>query len=162
MRENNAIRGESGETCLICGAGSNGKPLCYLCYKDKESLKKELPENRSPQEIKDHYFNQKRLLLKVNNPEYILTGLQKLIAMAEELATYHDEWYLRNRVTDDVQYINHYIEGKFAESPEKNKHSFDDEDFRKQFPADNRKDDIPGEHCWHRSSWPDVCHRLST
>jgi len=136
MRQNNSIQGVSDDACLICGSNSNGKPMCYPCYKDKESLKKELPENRTPQEIKDHYFNQKRLLFKVNNPEYIRTGLQKLVAMAEELTTYHDDWYLRNRVTNDVDYINQYIEGRYEKAPEMKKHSFDDEDFRKQFPSE--------------------------
>jgi len=104
-------------------------------YKEKEIIKKELPGNRTVQEVRDHYFNQRRLLYKVKNPEYTKTGMLKMGAIAEELSTFHNDWYLKRRLLDDILSLRDYMAGKTKE-PEKGKKSFDDEDFRKQFPAE--------------------------
>jgi len=123
------------DECTVCGSKSRGKPLCYPCYKEKEFLKKELQSNRNAQEVRDHYFNQRRLLYKVKNPEYTKTGMLKMVALSEELSTFHEDRYLKRRLLDDIIALRDYMAGKPKE-PEKEKKSFDDEDFRKQFPAE--------------------------
>jgi len=123
------------DECLVCGSNSKGKTLCYDCYKEKERLKKELESDRKPKEIKEHYFNQKRVLYKVENPEYTHTGTLKLIALAEDLSTFHDDYYLKDRVKNDIRTLRESLEDK-EEKP-----SFDDKDFRKQFPSEHQCED---------------------
>lgn len=129
------------EKCLICDSESKGKLLCFQCYKEKERLGKELLPDRSPQEIKDHYFNQKRFLYKVKNPEYTKTGMLKMVAISEELSTFHRDWYLKQRLNDDINKLRKYQEGGIPKDVEKEKRTFDDEDFRKQFLAEHQCED---------------------
>lgn len=141
-KHNCGTKGKDTETpddngCTVCGDDSKGKPLCLACYKDKERLKKELESSRTPEEIKEHYFNQKRVLFKVENPEYTKTGTLKLLALAEDLATFHSDFYLKKRVVKDINALQKtQIGGDTFEKP-----SFDDEDFRKQFPAEDQCED---------------------
>jgi len=101
--ENKESKFPKEDECIVCDDDSNGKPLCYDCYKEKERLKKELESDRSPEEIKNHYFNQKRALYKVDNPDYTQTGTIKLLSLSEELSTFHDNYYLKERVIDDIR-----------------------------------------------------------
>ena len=131
----------TNEQCMICASDSRGKPLCYQCYREKEIAKKDLPQRRSAPEVRDHYFNQKRLLYKVKNPEYTKAGMIKLVAIGEELSTFHGDWYLKQRLHSDIHSLQNFMAGKSSPESKKGKSLFDDEDFRKQFPADHLCDD---------------------
>src|SRR5690554_4775691 len=73
---------EKTNKCLACGKEANNGPLCLSCYKEKERVKKEFKGNRNQQEIKDHYFAQRSMLYKIKNPEYIMKGIIRLIAIS--------------------------------------------------------------------------------
>lgn len=130
--------------CIVCSSEAKYGPLCLDCYKEKESFKKEFKGDRNPQEIKDHYFAQRRMLYKIKNPEYVLKGTIRLISTSEELSLYHNDNYLRNRYIKDIEnlkkYANERNENNIINENSK-KNTFDDDDYRKQWPAEHQCDD---------------------
>ena len=138
----NMIKAESAgkDICIVCGATSSENSLCYECYKEKEKLLKKFPTNRRELSIKDHYFAQKRTLYRVEDSEYSKTGMLKLMAMAEELNTIHNDDSLKRVVEEDIQTLFDYHRGNKSHSKKPNT-TFDDEDFRKQYLAEHQCDD---------------------
>lgn len=130
------------KTCLVCEAETKYGPLCLDCYKEKESYKKELKGDRNVHEIKDHYFSQRSILYKIKNPEYIKRGIIRLIAISEELSLYHNDNYLKDRLMKDIDDIIKYVNARKEEQDQTKKtNTFDDVDYRKQWPAEHLCDD---------------------
>ncbi len=135
---------EANDTCIVCGAEAKSGPLCIDCYKEKESVKKEFIGNRHAQEIKDHYFAQRRMLYRIKNPEYVMKGTIRLIAISEELKLYHKDNYLKDRLAKDIENLTKYANERkeHTENDTNTKRAtFDDEDYRKQWPAEHQCDD---------------------
>lgn len=128
--------------CLVCGRESKYGPLCIECYKQKESVKKEFKGDRSPQEIKDHYFAQKNMLFRIKNPEYVMNGTIRLIAISEELTLYHNDYYLKDRLNKDIESLRRYANGRKSKKETSTMAiTFDDYDYRKQWPAEHLCED---------------------
>lgn len=137
--------------CLICGKQIEKGLFCYDCYKQKEAYKYETLNKRTKQEAMDHYFNQRNCMYKIKNPKYMESGAIRMVAIAEEVQIYKDN-YLQNRVIKDIKSLmerkfgkknsQSNLDSKNEEKKEKpSKNSFDDVDYRKQWAATHQCDD---------------------
>lgn len=132
--------------CVICGEDSGKYKLCKDCWEDKEDNAIN-DKRRNKDEIKDDYFNHKSYLYSLKNPKFLYYGMIRLIAIAEELVSFHRDSYLINLVYTDIEKLN---EKKFNDTqttiPEDKTSlkDFDSEivftekeewDFRKIYPA---------------------------
>ncbi len=133
------------KTCLVCGNKALNGPLCIDCYKEKERVKADFVQNRSKQQISDHYFSQRNALYRVKNSDFIENGALRLVAIAEEYSNFHNDDSLKERVFSDIKKLKEFKSNPVETENEKDgqnpKKSFDDEDYRKQWPAEHQCDD---------------------
>ncbi len=137
--------------CIICGADCK-YTLCLDCYRDKEKEKKNLPQNRTPNDIKQHYYKLKTVLLDTSNSNYTKNSLIRLVSIAEDLDETHKDDYLKKRLRKDISYILKHINDIESESTQEEqttdntsnpnkRHKFDDLDYRKQWIAEYQCDE---------------------
>jgi hypothetical protein len=146
-KQPNIVESKKQETkpCVVCGKPAPNGALCIDCYKEKERAKADFVQNRTKQQISDHYYNQRNALFRVKNQEFIDNGSLRLIALAEELSNFHNDEILKERVFQDISRIKEYKSAPKSDDETKqgpsSKKSFDDEDYRKQWPAEHQCDD---------------------
>ena len=139
FEENIFFDEEENLNCLICNKETKSNHLfCSSCFSNKvRKTRYNFNHNRESKKIREQYFIIKEILeSKVTTKEEWDNNIILMYALAEELDAIYYNDYLIERVTSDI--LNLKKQSKLIENQHSN---FNDEDFRKKWPAEHQCDD---------------------
>lgn len=107
-------------SCIICGAESQGKPLCHDCWKKASDKEDEIDKNsQTPSSLKTYYFNLKSSIYRMTGMPFIKSNTLKLFSISYYLSDVFSDDSLSSRVADDASDImEKKRETKIPVSPE--------------------------------------------
>lgn len=91
--------------CPICGKPTTNKEVCNDCYSIIQANMTATNKNESYLSLKDHYYNLKSSIFRIQNKQYVISNLYRLVALAWTMRTIYKNTDLSSRVMDDIKYI---------------------------------------------------------
>ena len=97
--------------CIICGNYTNNNHLfCKDCFIYIKNINYELKMYGGRQDLKTFYFNLKETCEYSNDIDYIKEACLFLYAIAMRVRDNFEDYYLINRVENDIEYLTENIE----------------------------------------------------